>query len=158
MSPLPGRGRGATNRNRSKPAAPRQVPLPSAAIGRTHLCSLAGRQQQVAPSDALSSERGHLTKTQKSDPAAKVTQVLQHYPPKATEMRVAARLRDGPQPDSCGVANSHLFDHLVGGSEQRRWDCQGEHSCSLEIDDQSNLVGCKTGNSAGLAPPKILPL
>jgi hypothetical protein len=47
--------RGASNRNRSEPAAPRQVPLPSAAIGRTHLCGLAGRQQQVTPSAALSS-------------------------------------------------------------------------------------------------------
>ena len=36
-----------------------------AAIGRTHLCGLAGRQQRVAPSDALSSERSHLTKTPK---------------------------------------------------------------------------------------------
>jgi uncharacterized membrane protein len=34
---------------------------------------------QVTPSDALSSERGHLTKTQKSDSAAKATRVLQHY-------------------------------------------------------------------------------
>jgi pyruvate/2-oxoglutarate dehydrogenase complex dihydrolipoamide dehydrogenase (E3) component len=25
-----------------------------------------------------------------------------------------------PQPDSCGAANSSLFDHLVGASEQRR--------------------------------------
>jgi hypothetical protein len=45
----------------------------------------------------------------------------------------------GAQPDSCGAANSHLFDHLVGGSEQRRWNCQGEHSCSLEVDNQIEL-------------------
>ena len=63
----------STDRNQSKPAAPGQVPLPSAAIGRTHLCGLAGRQQQVTPSDALSSERGHLTKTQKPGSAAKAT-------------------------------------------------------------------------------------
>ena len=28
----------------------------------------------------------------------------------------------------------------------------------LRLITKSNLVGCKTGNSAGLAPPKILPL
>src|SRR5258707_15709759 len=43
-----------------------------------------------------------------------------------------------------------LFDHLVSGSEQRRWNSEAERLRSLEV--TSNLVGCSTGRSPGLAP------
>ena len=39
---LRGQGRSAPNRNRSEPAAPRQVPLPPAPIGGSHLYGVAG--------------------------------------------------------------------------------------------------------------------
>src|SRR3984893_4442100 len=34
-----------------------------------------------------------------------------------------------------------LFDHLVGGDEQRWWDCQAERVCRLEVGDKFNFCG-----------------
>ena len=48
-----------------------------------------------------------------------------------------------------------LFDHFVGNSEQHRWNAQSEHAI-LRLTTSSNLVGCSTGKSAGLAPLNVL--
>ena len=49
-----------------------------------------------------------------------------------------------------------LFDHLVGDSKQRRRHVQADALAVLRLITSSNLVGCSTGSSAGLAPLKIL--
>ena len=41
--------------------------------------------------------------------------------------------------DSCGAANSSLFDHLVGNSEQRRRDRDTEPVCGFAVDDRLEL-------------------
>jgi hypothetical protein len=40
-----------------------------------------------------------------------------------------------------------LLDHLVGASMQGRRNGEAKRFGSLEIDDNSNVVGCSTGNS-----------
>jgi hypothetical protein len=51
--------------NRAEPATPRQVLLPAAAIGRSHLCGVAALPSvPIKPLDALSGERHKLTNTQ----------------------------------------------------------------------------------------------
>jgi hypothetical protein len=54
---------------------------------------------------------------------------------------------------------SRLFDHLVGGREQRCRDRQAKRFSSLEIDDQFEfcwLLDGKIGRTRGLAPRRIL--
>jgi hypothetical protein len=56
------------------------------------------------------------------------------YAPKATVGHQNAIGRDGPKPDSCIAANEVArFDHLIRGSEQRRWDFQAERFCSFGV-------------------------
>ena len=65
---------------------------------------------QVTPSDALSSERGHLTKTQKSGSAAKVTHVLQRNPPDSRHGRgyAARRLSAASGSDRTGAPTASV--------------------------------------------------
>ena len=58
----------------------------------------------------------------------------------------------GPKADMADL----LLDRLVSLSEHRGRYAEPEGLGSLEIDDSSNLVGCWTGRSAGLAPFRIL--
>jgi hypothetical protein len=55
----------------------------------------------------------------------------------------------------CLAYEAILFDHFVGNREQRRWNAQSEHAI-LRLTTSSNLVGCSTGRSAGLAPLNVL--
>ena len=41
----------------------------------------------------------------------------------------------GPQGDICTAAKTSLFDHLVGGGEQRRRNVETESLGGFEIDD-----------------------
>jgi hypothetical protein len=41
-----------------------------------------------------------------------------------------------PQPDSCIAATASLFDHLVGGRQNRRRNCKTQRLCGFEIDHQ----------------------
>jgi hypothetical protein len=49
-----------------------------------------------------------------------------------------------------------LFDHLVGAGEERRRNFNVERAAVFRLTTSSNLVGCSTGRSAGLAPLRIL--
>ena len=49
-----------------------------------------------------------------------------------------------------------LFDHLVGAAAGRCRDLRPSAFAVLRLMISSNLVGCSTGRSAGLAPLKIL--
>jgi len=77
-------------------------------------------------------------------------------PPKADIRWLCLYVRFVPKADSCNAANRALFDHLVGSGEQRLRHVEAERLGGREIDASSNLVGCSTGRSAGLAPLRIL--
>src|SRR6266403_5803751 len=59
-----------------------------------------------------------------------------------------ARSRSGAGPPQLTC----LINHLVGASEQRRWDCEAERLCGPEMKGELKRVGCSNGRSAGLCP------
>ena len=67
---------------------------------------------------------------------------------------VFASLRHAAAPPM--AYEKELLDHLVGAGEQRRRHRDPERFGGLEFTMKSNLVGCSTGKSAGLAPLRIL--
>jgi hypothetical protein len=48
------------------------------------------------------------------------------------------------------------LDHLIDGLQEFVRDAEAERLGGLDVDANSNVVGCSTGNSAGSAPWKIL--
>ena len=44
-----------------------------------------------------------------------------------------------PTTDICAAADGVLFDHLVGGGEQRWWDSEAERLGRFRVDDQVEL-------------------
>jgi hypothetical protein len=55
-------------------------------------------------------------------------------PPKADIRRQLVDVRFGPEADSCTAAKGGLFDHLVGGNEQRARHSQAKSGGCLLID------------------------
>jgi hypothetical protein len=43
-------------------------------------------------------------------------------------------------------SKKHLLNHLVGSREQRGWHVETERLGSLEIDESSIFVDCRTAN------------
>ena len=74
--------------------------------------------------------------------------------------RVAVRSRNN-QSEKKHLINlespASLVDHLVGLGEQRRGTARPSALAVLRLMTSSNLVGCWTGRSAGLAPLRIFP-
>ena len=56
---------------------------------------------------------------------------------------------------NCRIAKG-LFDHLVGGDEQRRWHGDAERFCGLEVDDQLEHGRLKDRQIGGLCALKDL--
>src|SRR3989441_10297860 len=48
---------------------------------------------------------------------------------------------------------AHLFDHLVGASKQREWECDAEHPGGWPLTTKGDFVGCPSGRSPGFTPP-----
>ena len=62
---------------------------------------------------------------------------------------------DGPVADSCTAAKrALLFDHVVGGGEQRLRHIKAERSSSLEVDHQLELGGRLNGKLAWFCAPE----
>ena len=55
--------------------------------------------------------------------------------------------------DRCRVGS---LDDVIGSEQQRLRDGETDLLGRLEIDEDSNFVGCSTGISPGLAPFRIL--
>src|SRR5208282_1113362 len=87
-----GQRRSAIDRNRSEPAASRQVPLPTATIIASHLCSVAGLPSVCVDNAVRGSQRRSPQADQcsKSGPVAKSSRVLQHNRRKADVARPVA--------------------------------------------------------------------
>src|SRR5262245_39132403 len=74
--------------------------------------------------------------------------------------------RQHPRPDAGIVYGGEVsfeppftsFDHLVGAGEQRGRNFNAKRAGGGQIDDQLKLARLHTGNSAGLAPLRILPV
>ena len=64
-----------------------------------------------------------------------------------------------PGADICSAAKrALLFDHLVGGGEQRGGTVRPSILAVWALMTSSNLVVCMTGKSAGLAPLRMRPV
>jgi hypothetical protein len=57
-----------------------------------------------------------------------------------------------------GKLASLSIDHLVGEGEELWWNFEAESLGGIELIASSNLVGCMTGMSAGLASFRMLPV
>jgi hypothetical protein len=53
--------------------------------------------------------------------------------------------------------NAISLDHLVGRVQQLRWYGQAERMAVLQLITNSNLVGSRTGKSAGFSPLRNSP-
>ena len=84
--------------------------------------------------------------------------VMSALPPKADMCSATRHVRFVPKADICSAAKKILFDHLVGRHEQRSGTVRPSAFAALRLITSSNLVGCNTGSSAGLAPLRILPV
>jgi hypothetical protein len=54
-------------------------------------------------------------------------------PPKAATPVSRQRVRYGPFPDACTAPKKVLFDHFVGGHEQRCWNYEAERFCGVHV-------------------------
>jgi hypothetical protein len=63
------------------------------------------------------------------------------FPLKADIRSPFNHVRFMPKADSCTAAKSALFDHLVGGDEQRRWHIETECFRSPEVDTKLEFCG-----------------
>jgi hypothetical protein len=54
----------------------------------------------------------------------------------------------------CSAANRSLLDHLVGGREQRRGDCDAKCLGGLEVDREYKLSGQLYGQISRLFAPQ----
>src|SRR3974390_3436820 len=75
-------------------------------------------------------------------------------PPIAIKLCEVAKLRHGPQPDSCNAAKQCSLDHFVGAGENR-WR-NGEAQClsGLEINDKLVLIRCLDWQVGRLLSPE----
>ena len=77
-------------------------------------------------------------------------------PASPSAARAAARAAVIAPPSSSINSRRSSLDDLVGAGEDRWRDRQAERLAVLRLMTSSNLVGCWTGRSAGLAPFRIL--
>lgn len=79
-------------------------------------------------------------------------------PPRADISRTPPRLAFGPQADWCAENPIAYSITSSARASSKGGTLMPSAAAALRLMTNSNLVGCITGRSAGLAPPSILPV